>query len=56
MIANSFLLHVSEHKIFSANKYENFMLSWVEHEKGIITSGQGNSNEYHNVFMKEWDK
>ena len=44
----------AEHEIFSANKYEtivgififisreNFMLSWVEHEKkGFITSGPG---------------
>ena len=52
-IANSFLLNKAEHEIFSANKYENanfvgififisgenFMLSWVEHEKSFITSG-----------------
>ena len=47
--ANSFLLNITEHGIFSANKYENgilifisgenFMLSRVEHEKSFITSG-----------------
>ena len=44
--ANSFLLNLSEHENFSANKYENanfigrenFMLSWAEHEKSFITS------------------
>ena len=49
-IANSFLLNIAEHEIFSANKYENanfvgififisrenFMLSSVEHEKSFI--------------------
>ena len=50
--ANSFLLNITEHENFSANKYENvgififisrenFMLSWVEHEKSFITSGPG---------------
>ena len=47
IIANSFLLNIAEHENFSANKLkmptvvgififisrENFMLSWVEHEK-----------------------
>ena len=55
-IANSFLLNIAEHENFSANKYENanpivgififisrenFMLSWVEHEKSFITSRPG---------------
>ena len=45
--ANSFLLNIAEHENFSANKYENanyfwhfhfiskenFMTSWVKHEK-----------------------
>ena len=52
-IANSFLLVITEHETFSANKYENanycwhfhiylqrkFMLSCIEHEKGFITLG-----------------
>ena len=50
-VAESFLVNISEHENFSANKYvvgifmfinrENFMLSWVEHEKGFITLGLG---------------
>ena len=52
-IANSFLLNIVEHEIFSANKYENvvgififisrenFMFSWIEHEKKITTSEPG---------------
>ena len=49
---NSLLLNIAEHENFSANKYENativgififisgenFMLSWVEHEKSFISS------------------
>ena len=52
-IANSFLLNIAEHENFSANKYENanycwhfifisrenFMLSWVEHEKKFYNPG-----------------
>ena len=51
-IANSFLLNIDEHENFFANmkiptivgififiSRENFMLSWVEHEKCFITSG-----------------
>ena len=46
---NSFLLNIGEHENFPANEYEififisreNFMLSWVEHEKSFITSGPG---------------
>ena len=51
-IANFFLINIAEHENFSANKYENaiififissenFMLSWVEHEKSFITLGPG---------------
>ena len=53
--ANSSLLHIAEHENFSANEYEkanyfgififisreNFMLSWVEHEKSFLTTGSG---------------
>ena len=53
-IANSFLLNIAEHETFFAYKYENtnfvgififisrenFILSWVEHEKSFITSWQ----------------
>ena len=43
-ILNSFLLNIADLENFSVNKYENanrenFMLSWVEHEKKFITSG-----------------
>ena len=45
-LANSSLLKLTEHEFFSAYKYENanfisrenFMLSWVEHEKNFVTS------------------
>ena len=49
-IPNSFLLNISEHENFFANKYENanysfisrekFMLSWVEHKKVWKPQGQ----------------
>ena len=53
--ANSFLLNIAEHEIsliinmkmptfvgiFISISRENFMLSWVEHEKRFITSGPG---------------
>ena len=48
-IANSFFLCIAEHENFSANKYkndifmfisrENFMLSWLEHEKSFYYLG-----------------
>ena len=46
--ANSFLLNIAEHEIFSAVvgififiSRENFMLSRVEHENSFITSSPG---------------
>ena len=47
-----FMLNSAEHEIFSAKSFlcififisrENFMLSWVEHEKSFITSGPGSA-------------
>ena len=58
---NFFLLNIAEHENFSANKYENankvgififigrenFMLSWVAHEKRFVTSMPGQHPQSH---------
>ena len=64
IIPNFFLLNIAEHEISSGNKYENannswififisrenFMLSWVEHEKSFITSGPECTQDWGDVF------
>ena len=43
--------------IFISICRENFMLSWIKHEKSLITSGPGKSPEYKNVLtMSEYQQ
>ena len=64
-IAKTFLLNIAEHENFSANKYEkantvgifkfisreNFMLTWVEHEKRFITLGPDWIHSWFHLFI-----